>query len=168
MHESRPLLAYFISWTCYGQWLHGDPRGSIDFQHNQFGEAFVPWDEDRRCEAEEKMSQEPYSMDEPRRQAVLEGIRFVCHERGWTLHAVHVRKYHVHVVVKADKNVEQVLIDLKAYASRALNENGFDGKNRKRWTKHGSTKYIYDPDYLNATINYTLNKQGKVMQRWPE
>ena len=23
-------LAYFITFTCYGNWLHGDERGSVD------------------------------------------------------------------------------------------------------------------------------------------
>jgi hypothetical protein len=58
--------------------------------------------------------------------------------------------------------------DFKAYASRALNKAGFDTPNRKRWTRHGSTRYINDESYLAAAINYVLNKQGEPMERWPE
>jgi len=30
-------LAYFLTWQCYGCWLHGDPRGSVDSEHNRYG-----------------------------------------------------------------------------------------------------------------------------------
>ena len=30
-------LAYLITFRCYGTWLHGDERGSMDRTHNVFG-----------------------------------------------------------------------------------------------------------------------------------
>ncbi len=30
-------LAYFITFTCCGTWLHGDERGSVDREHNTPG-----------------------------------------------------------------------------------------------------------------------------------
>ena len=38
---------------------------------------------------------------------------------------------------------EKVMNDFKTYASRRLTEAGFDTRDRKRWTRHGSTKYIW-------------------------
>jgi len=29
-------LAYLITFRCYGTWLHGDERGSVDRFHNQY------------------------------------------------------------------------------------------------------------------------------------
>ena len=34
-------LAYFLTWTCYGIWLHGDERGSVDDEHAILGMPFV-------------------------------------------------------------------------------------------------------------------------------
>jgi hypothetical protein len=55
--------------------------------------------------------------------------------------------------------------DFKAYASRRLSEAGFEASACIRWTRHGSTKYIWDADYLSNAVNYALNKQGAAMQR---
>jgi hypothetical protein len=30
-------LAYLITFRCYGTWLHGDARGSVDPTHNVYG-----------------------------------------------------------------------------------------------------------------------------------
>lgn len=35
-------LAYFISIRTYGTWLHGDDRGSVDRQHNEFNTPMLP------------------------------------------------------------------------------------------------------------------------------
>jgi hypothetical protein len=36
----RPI-AYFITFTTYGTWLHGDERGSVDKGHNRVGTEFI-------------------------------------------------------------------------------------------------------------------------------
>lgn len=30
-------LAYLLTFRCYGTWLHGDARGSVDREHNTYG-----------------------------------------------------------------------------------------------------------------------------------
>ena len=35
-------LAYFITFRCYGTWLHGDSRSSVDRFNRRFKEAFCP------------------------------------------------------------------------------------------------------------------------------
>jgi hypothetical protein len=37
-------LAYLITFTTYGTWLHGDSRGSVDKQHNRYGDDLVALD----------------------------------------------------------------------------------------------------------------------------
>ena len=53
--------------------------------------------------------------------------------------------------------------DMKARASRDLTLDGFDNVDRKRWTRHGSTKHLFHEDQLHAAIRYTLHAQGKPM-----
>jgi REP element-mobilizing transposase RayT len=161
-------ITALISWTCYGQWLHGNQRGSVDPEHNVLHEPWLAPDPERQDAEGEAMTQHPYELDEPRRRVVLDAIREVCKHRGWILHAVHVRALHVHVVVSGEATPERMMNDFKAYASWALNRAGFDDRSRKRWTRHGSTRYINDPSYLHGAVNYVLNKQGTPMQRWPE
>ena len=162
-----PITA-LISWTCYGQWLHGDQRGSVDPEHNVLDEPWLDSDPQREKTEREAMTQPPHALDEPRRRVILEAVRGVASHRGWTLHAAHVRALHIHLVVSGEAAPERMMNDFKAYASRALNQAGFEDSNRKRWTRHGSTRYVNDARYLHAAVNYVLNNQGEPMQRWPE
>ena len=49
----------------------------------------------------------------------------------------------------------------KAYASRALNKTG---ETRRRWTRHGSTKYLNSPETISAAVRYVLEGQGAPME----
>ena len=53
--------------------------------------------------------------------------------------------------------------DLKAYASRRLNQLGLDGVNRKRWARHGSTRWLWKAQDVSAAIHYVVAEQGDVM-----
>jgi REP element-mobilizing transposase RayT len=109
------------------------------------------------------MTQAPYVLDEPRRAAALQGVKEACSRRGWILMAVHVRVSHVHAVVDADRNPEQVMSALKAYASRAINESGCDVPGRRRWARHGSTRYLWTAKEITAAVHYVVSCQGDAM-----
>ena len=89
------------------------------------------------------MQQDAYLLDAASRDVVLKALRAVCVHRGWDLLAAHVRTNHVHAVVCADAEAQRVMVDFKAYASRALTEAGLGGRRRKRWSRHGSTRYLW-------------------------
>jgi len=112
------------------------------------------------------MKERPYELDPARRAIVLETIRRVCSHRGWTLLAAHVRSNHVHLVVVAEDNPEKILNKLKAYASRALNQSGLDNAVKNRWARHGSTRYLWNPDHVGAAIQYIVREQGEPMGVW--
>jgi REP element-mobilizing transposase RayT len=117
-----------------------------------------------RAAAERKlMDQAPYDMDEIRRGAVMVAIREVCVHRGWVLLAAHVRSSHVHAVVGAEAPPERVMSDFKTYASRRLNEMRVDEPGRKRWTRHGSTRWLWKPQHVSAAIQYVVGEQGDAM-----
>ena len=110
------------------------------------------------------MAQSPYQLDARRRALVLATIREVCEYRGWTLFAAHVRTVHVHAVVQAAVPPEKVLKDWKRYASRKLNEAGLGTPDRKRWTRHGSTRYLWKEEELTLAVHYVLHEQGEAME----
>lgn len=161
--ESIPL-AYFITYSCYGTWLHGSQSGSVDRQHNLPGTPFLLPNGERSEADRKRMGQPPYELDERRRNVVLKAVQEVCLHRGWSLLAVHVRTSHVHVVVHALEAPERIMIDFKAYVSRRLNNEGLDGRNRKRWTRHGSTRYLWEPEEVEAAILYVVHEQGEPME----
>ena len=77
--------------------------------------------------------------------------------------AVHVRTNHVHVLIDADARPERVMNDLKSYASRLLNRLGFDEPDRKRWARHGSTRWLWSREAVSAALDYVIDKQGRRM-----
>jgi REP element-mobilizing transposase RayT len=122
-----------------------------------------------RMSAEKRqMDQAPYSMDEQRRETVLGALIDRCADRGWSLVAAHVRTNHVHVVVDAEALPERVMNDLKSFASRRLNQLGFDDPSRKRWARHGSTRWLRGREAVFAAIQYVVDKQGEAMAVYQE
>jgi len=109
------------------------------------------------------MDQTPYELDAVRRNAVLRSIQKVCVYRRWALLAAHVRTNHVHTVVRAEVQPELVLNAFKAYASRLLNQMQVDVAGRKRWARHGSTRWLLTDDNVSAAIHYVLHEQGDEM-----
>ncbi len=95
------------------------------------------------------------------RQVVELAIREVCDYRDYVLHAVNVRTNHVHSVVSAPCNPEQVMDSFKSYATRKLREAGLLDRNIKRWARHGSTPYLWTEDDVRRAIDYVLNGQGE-------
>ncbi|MCU1234132.1 MAG: hypothetical protein JWP63_2099 [Candidatus Solibacter sp.] len=109
------------------------------------------------------MDQPPYHLDSLRRDAVLEAIHEVCTYRGWSLLAAHVRTNHVHTVVDAEAEPERVMADFKTYASRRLNRMRVDDSGRKRWARHGSTRWLWNPMNVSAAVQYVVAEQGEPM-----
>jgi REP element-mobilizing transposase RayT len=102
-------------------------------------------------------------MDHIRRETVLSAMLERCSENHWNLLAAHVRTNHVHIVVDADVKPERIMNDLKSYASRCLNRLGLDDPARKRWARHGSTRWLWKPESVSAAIQYVVERQGDSM-----
>jgi len=159
----RSPLAYFLTFTTYGTWLHGSESGSVDRRQNLPGTPFLPshagWENSRQG----VLRQAPYALDQARRDVVLRTVCEVCTHRSWKLHAVHVRPTHVHVVVAASAAPEKVMADLKAWSSRRLREACGEDADRDRWTQHGSTRYLNDEESVEAAVRYVVDEQGDPM-----
>ena len=109
------------------------------------------------------MDQPPYGMDARRREAVLSSLLDRCSQHQWRLLAAHVRSNHVHLVLDASIRPERVMNDLKSFASRCLNQTGLDEPARKRWARHGSTRWLWKPESVSAAIRYVVDEQGEPM-----
>ncbi len=160
-------LAYFISFRCYGTWLHGDARGSVDRRHNLVGEPLLaPHPARERWEAG-RMSHGAVGLQPAERSLVEPAIREVCVHRGWDLHAVNVRTNHVHLVVAADLSPERVLNTLKAWSTRRLRETGARAPGAPVWSRHGSTRYLWHLDAVEAACQY-VNEAQDAAAAWEE
>jgi REP element-mobilizing transposase RayT len=162
----RPL-AYFLTFTCYGTWLHGDERGSVDREHSAPGTPVLPPDAVRRASEQEDLDQPPYLLDQARRQATLHALCEIARRKGWMLYAAHVRSNHIHLVVTAEGAPERILNDIKTAVSRRLNKSFPAERDRTRWTRHGSTRYLWTEEAVAEKMRYVLEGQGEPLERYP-
>ena len=156
-------MRYFITFACYGSHLHGHEAGSVDRDHNLAGSHLLEPDSERVVAERRKMLQEPYVMEHADRIAVLAAVQKHCSYRGWTLWAAHVRSNHVHVIVEAEVRPERIMNELKSYASRELNGFGDSKPGRKRWARHGSTRWLWKDQDVRGALEYVIEEQGEPM-----
>jgi REP element-mobilizing transposase RayT len=157
-----PPTTYFITWVCYGTWLPGH-EGAVPRMRNRFASPLPEANVCKERHSALRMLQAPYRLDAARREVVLSSLQQVCSYRGWTLLAAHVRTNHIHAVVAASAKPEQVVNAMKAYSSRALNEFFLDDAHRRRWARHGSTRYLWTARAIRAAIHYVVHEQGESM-----
>ncbi len=157
------LPAYFITFTTYGTWLHGRDPGSVDRKHNTLETPLLPASERHESKMQQSLRQEPYTLDEARREVVLRTLREVARHRGWSLHAAHVRHNHIHLLISAEQPPEKVMSDLKAWSSRRLREAFNESADRDRWTQHGSTRWLNTDAEFEQVRRYIVEDQGKPM-----
>ena len=157
-------LAYHITFTCYGAKIHGDETGTVDPEHNLPGTPVIPHLPKLAAVKQNRMKQLPYEMDTVRRRAVLQAIIETCTHRDWVLLAAHIQPKHAHIVVQAATIPEKIMNDFKAYASRKLNQMAIDAPNRIRWARHGSTRYLWKQEDIEAAVHYVVYEQGEPME----
>jgi REP element-mobilizing transposase RayT len=154
-------LAYLITFTTYGVWLHGDIRGSVDKEHNKYGDDFLPRTESFERQDRKFLKNDAVLLAENDRNIVLNAILSQCSFRGWFAYAIHVRSNHIHIVVSAAEKPEKIMSTFKSYSTRALRASGIN--RLKFWTVHGSTRYLWDKEKLEKAIKYVRDEQGKMM-----
>lgn len=153
-------LAYSLTWTTYGTWLHGDERGSVDDEHSRVHTPLLAPDESLRARRSGALKHAPFVMGESERAVVDSAIREHALEAGWFIAALNVRTNHVHTVLRASDAVpERVVASLKAWATRRLRESGLAAPDRRLWTTHGSTRWINDECSFHAAVSYVVHGQ---------
>ena len=153
-------LAYFITFHTYGTWLHGSEKGSVDRTHKDYGSPFVKAGIQRENLARQQMKKSAFRLNKEARESVCTTIERHCEIRQWSLHALHVRTNHVHLVITAPVSPEHVLNEIKAWCTRRLREARLINTDQKAWTRHGSTLYLWSEESVHEKIDYTLNQQG--------
>jgi REP element-mobilizing transposase RayT len=153
------VATYLITFCCYGHHFPGQ-LGSVDARHNQFGSRLQEpqpllerWHRSSAGKA--------FRLTASQRAIVCQAIVAACRYKRWPLLAVHVRSTHVHIVVAGDPKPESMMNALKSYASRAMNR-------RRCWARHGSTRYLWSKESVDAAVIYVLDRQGERMAWYEE
>lgn len=161
---------WFLTWTCYGQWLPGDARGFVsnkfegektEKRKNQVGS---PYDSGRpalHTLAKGLMASPPVRLTREQAQAVREQMEETARIRGWNIEAGAVMQNHVHLLVRVpdDPPPEKLLRDFKSWTSKKLNTL-FPAPNlRTWWTEGGSTRKIDSENSFQQCVTYILEQE---------
>ena len=151
-------LAWYLTWTTYGTWLHGDLRGS------HLDGRYLPPDPTLEEAMPEALADDPVYLTDAQRALVHAALAAECAAQGWHLHVPNVRTNHVHVVVSANRDGKAVRTRLKAVASDALSTNAglpMAGKNGRRrwWTEKGNVVPLEDERGLDEAVVYVRDLQ---------
>jgi len=161
-------LAYLITFRCYGTWMHGDERGSVDRRHNVYGTSKIAPNPKLKIADLKQLMYPPFRLDAKQRRLVEKAVREVCVYRQYILRAINVRTNHVHAVATATKPPECLLNAFKAYATRALREAKLAHTTVKLWARHGSTVYLWKERDVAKAIEYVMLAQGDELFRLDE
>ena len=154
-------LAYLITFRCYGTWLHGDERGSVNRFRNQYKTSRLPANEQWLKINQNRMKSEAVTLNAEQRKIVEQAIRKTCEIRQWHLRAISVRTNHIHIVVSIGlKKPEAALNSFKANATRLLRENNFWNSEKSPWADKGSKRYLWNEKSVFQAIDYVINGQG--------
>ena len=159
--ERSVAKGYMITFRCYGTWLHGDERGSVDRRfYNIYGSAKIKPDAEKVRSKNRLMKGEPFALGTKERRVVKAAIMRVCLLRGYILLALNVRTNHIHLVVSASAKPERMMDSFKAYSTKALRSAGLAGSDRRIWSRHGSTRYLWTEEHGSTAVDYVVNGQG--------
>ena len=90
-NDDHTPLAYLITFRCYGTWLHGHSRGSVDRFHNRYGAPLIAPNRRWLQHKERALKRPPVNLSRRRRAAVKEAIQEVCRIRRWQLWTCNIR-----------------------------------------------------------------------------
>lgn len=65
--------------------------------------------------------------------------------------------------MEAETRPERIMNEFKSYASRELNQLGSDGPDRRRWARHGSTRWLWNDEDVRHALQYVTDEQGEPM-----
>jgi REP element-mobilizing transposase RayT len=153
-------LAYFLTWRTYGTWLHGEPRGSVDWQHRAYRTPLLEHSNYRTEQARARMSHPPVALGDRARDLVANVVADHCRIRNWELCESAVRSNHVHVVVGyAGVRPEPMLAQFKTYGTRALRAASLTPPGVPIWAEGGSTRYLWTTAQLETACSYVREGQ---------
>ena len=162
-------MAYFLTFHTYGSWFHGEEQGSVNRKLlNIPGTPFIKSNEELANNERNSCKQSPVILNWKQRKLIEQTISDVCGYNRWILHAVNARMEHVHVVLTAIKQPDAVMNSLKAWCTRKLRENQLLSDKIKPWSRHGSTRYLWEENALHDVCRYVSefqdDKPGMVHQ----
>jgi hypothetical protein len=156
------LLAYHITWGTYGTRLHGDPRKTVDRQHNQYGEPVLGFDEHRWEREKALLKFPPVTFTRPQMVVVESLLLQICQRGGWQHRIGAAGSDHVHEILLSHHDPETIRRLFKRWLGQELSRVLRPlPQGTTWWAECGSIRWIFEEDgayYDNATSYVTRQR----------
>jgi REP element-mobilizing transposase RayT len=166
----RPFAVH-VTWTTYGSWLPGDPRGHVSNtrlprggfvrKQNIIGTPSSPADEFTHERARELQSHPTVFLTRDQAAVVARALvaAAATETRNWRIPRAAVMDNHVHVVVTdCPDDGPAVRRVLKGVTQAALSRH--NGSPRRWWTENGSNRYKHSHEEIETAISYDASQPG--------
>ena len=168
---------WLITWTCYGNWLPGDPRGFVgnvreeDGTHVSHNIRGTPYDEDipgLLAYVLQHMKGDPVTLDKKDADALIAQYLETSRIRKWSLLAASVMFNHTHIVVgvNGDPDPQSILETFKSWGTRALKKYRPIPPNGTFWTGKGSKRKLENDEAVAGAVTYVVKKQPDPLAVW--
>jgi len=161
-HKFNPngATGYLITFHSYGTWLHGDQRGSINRKSQNIpGTAMLSADPHIFKLEQSRLKIDPVTFNSVQREILTVTIKEVCNFKKWELHAINALTQHVHAVVTASDPPDFVMNNFKSWCTRRMREKQLWTSKYSPWSRHGSTRYLWNEKDLKLACAYVVHGQ---------
>jgi len=142
---------WLLTWTTYGTWLPGGPRGSVTsvrdgpgprIEHDLPGTSIDGPMPGLHAAAQAALKGPPIYLVLEQAEALLAQFHETTANRGWLLLGVAIMANHMHLIVgvSGDPDPSKIMASYKSYGSRALNRRWGKPVNETWWTDGGGSK----------------------------
>jgi REP element-mobilizing transposase RayT len=166
------VLAYHITWGTYGTRLHGDPRGTVDRKHNEFGTPVLGFDEHRWEREKENLKFPPVVLTRDQMRSIESLVPEICERGHWKYITCAAGPDHVHVILKSEHSPETIRRLMKRWLGQKLMQRyknepgcpqpGKPGTGATWWAECGSIRWIDSERYLHNATKYVYDQRAIV------
>jgi REP element-mobilizing transposase RayT len=165
----NPPFALFITWTTYGTWLPGDPRGYVSNtlmetgryapKQNQRGQPISRGNPQTLAAAQKAQKHDTVWLLPQHAITVAEALKNAAAARHWHIIRAAVMAGHVHTLTaKCPDDGPAVRRILKGVSNAALCAAA--GHPGRWWTRGGSGRYLHSQRSLEAVEEYIRNQHA--------
>jgi REP element-mobilizing transposase RayT len=157
-----PLTPWHITFGTYGTRLHGSQRPTVDKQHNQLNEPFLPCNPHREGHARGRMKLPPRYLTAEQRSFVESELPLICERGSWNYRVCGAGPDHVHLLcdVVPEVHGEKVRRLVKRWLGQSLSAHWPLPTGATWWAEEGSNIAIGDEKYLNNCFQYIFDQRA--------
>jgi len=162
------LLAYHITFGTYGTRLHGDPRGTVDRDHDEYGTPVLGYDEHRWEREKQNLKFPPVILTRGQMIHIEHLQPIICQRGHWRHITGAAGPDHVHEILQSPFDPETIRRLFKRWLSQQLTAH-FQGEpdcpqsallSGIWFAECGSIRWIDNERYLTNATKYVTNQRA--------